>query len=86
VFNGNADAWIYDKPYNVVYMAEKGKDLLIHFDQDLTSEPLGIGFRKGDPDFENWLNNFLNQIKHDGTHDRIYEKWFKDTKWFSQVM
>ena len=86
VLNGNADVWIYDKPYNVVYMAEKGKDLLVHLDQDLTSEAVGIGFRKGDPDFENWINNFLNQIQNDGTYEKIYDKWFKDTKWFSQVM
>ncbi|ROR32743.1 transporter substrate-binding domain-containing protein [Inmirania thermothiophila] len=39
----------------------------------------------GDPDFLNWLNNFLYQIKHDGTYDRIYRKWFKDDRWLKEI-
>ena len=37
--------------------------------------------RKGDPDFLNWLNNFLRQIKGDGTYDKIYAKWFESSDW-----
>ncbi|MFV0482271.1 MAG: transporter substrate-binding domain-containing protein [Campylobacteraceae bacterium] len=85
VMNGVADAWIYDQPPNSIYMLEKGKGTLVHMNELLTSEPLAIGIRKGDPDFLNWLNNFLSQIKHDGTYDRIYNKWFNDDKWLNQV-
>ena len=86
VLNGKADAFVYDKPYNAIFFAAKGKGKLIHMDQDLTYEPLGWAVRKGDPDFLNWLNNFLNQVKHDGVYDRIYNKWFKSTKWQKKVM
>jgi len=41
--------------------------------------------RKGDPDFLNWLNNFLAQMKNDGRYDRIYEKWIKKTDWIGDV-
>ncbi|MFV0482269.1 MAG: transporter substrate-binding domain-containing protein [Campylobacteraceae bacterium] len=85
VINGNADAYIFDKPFNDMFMAQKGKGLVIHLTEELTYEPLGWAIKKGDPDFENWLVNFLNQIKHDGTYDRIYNKWFVDDKWLSQI-
>jgi polar amino acid transport system substrate-binding protein len=86
VLNGNADAFVYDKPYNAIFFAQKkatGK--IVHFDNDLTYEPLGWAIRKGDPDFINWLNNFLNQAKHDGTYDRIYKKWFEKDAWLKKV-
>ncbi|MFV0482270.1 MAG: transporter substrate-binding domain-containing protein [Campylobacteraceae bacterium] len=85
VLNGNADIFIYDKPFNDMFMLDKGKGLLVHLPDELTYEPLGWAVRKGDPDFLNWLNNFLNQIKHDGTYDRIHKKWFVDDKWLSQI-
>ncbi|WP_458700685.1 transporter substrate-binding domain-containing protein [Sulfurospirillum sp. 1307] len=86
VLNGNADAFVYDKPYNAIFYAQKqatGK--IVHMDEDLTYEPLGWAVRKGDPDFLNWLNNFLNQIKHDGVYDRIYNKWFEKDAWLKKV-
>ncbi|MDR2100850.1 MAG: transporter substrate-binding domain-containing protein [Campylobacteraceae bacterium] len=86
VLNGNADAFIFDKPFNSMFMIEKGKDSLIHLTNELTYEPLGWAIRKGDPDFINWLENFLNQIKHDGVYDKIYEKWFVNDKWLPQVL
>jgi polar amino acid transport system substrate-binding protein len=86
LLNGNADAFVYDKPYNAIFFAQKGEGKLVHLDNDLTYEPLGWAVRKGDPDFLNWLNNFLNQTKHDGTYDKIYDKWFKSTAWQKRVM
>jgi polar amino acid transport system substrate-binding protein len=85
VLNNRADAFIYDKPYNELFMADKGKGKLIFLNQDLTYEPLGFAINHGDPDFLNWLNNFLRQIKHDGTYERFYNKWFKNTDWLKRV-
>ena len=87
VLNGNADAMVYDKPYNAIFFAEKGATgKLVHLDEELTYEPLGFAIRKGDPDFLNWLNNFLNQAKNDGTYKKIYDRWFADTTWQKKVM
>ena len=86
VLNGNADAMVYDRPYNAIFYAEKGKDKLVHLSDELTYEPLGFAIRKGDPDFINWLNNFLNQTKHDGTYQKIYDRWFSDASWQKKVM
>ncbi|NPA87373.1 transporter substrate-binding domain-containing protein [Caminibacter pacificus] len=85
VLNNRADAFIYDKPYNELFMAGKGKGRLIFLKQDLTYEPLGFAINHGDPDFLNWLNNFLRQIKHDGTYEKFYNKWFRNTDWLKRV-
>lgn len=88
VLSGKADAIVYDQPYNVLFMSDKGKGRLIHLDTPLTYEPLGWAIRKGDPDFLNWLNNFLRQMQEDkvvGFSDKIYNKWLVDTKWLKRV-
>jgi len=88
VLSGKADAMVYDQPYNILFMSDKGKGKLIHLDTPLTYEPLGWAIRKGDPDFLNWLNNFLRQIKQDKVvdfYDNLNQKWLKDTKWLKRV-
>lgn len=84
VRNNRADAFVYDLPYNIVYIAQN-PDKLVHLDEPFTYEPLGWAIRKGDPDFLNWLNNYLRQIKGDGTYDALYERWFKSDQWLRQV-
>ncbi|BCR03778.1 amino acid ABC transporter substrate-binding protein [Desulfuromonas versatilis] len=83
--NGKADAFVYDLPYCATAMAQRGEGKLVFLDQPFTYEPLAWAVRKGDYDFINWLNNFLNQSKNDGTYDKIYEKWFKDTAWLKEL-
>ncbi len=85
VVNGKADAYVYDKPNCVVFMAEQGTDKLIFLEEPFTYEPLAWAINKGDPDFLNWLNNFLSQIKNDGRYDVIYNKWIKSTDWYKNV-
>ena len=85
VINGNADAFVYDLPFCVVVMVMQGKDKLTFLDKPFTYEPLAWAIRKGDPDFLNWLNNFLRQIKKDGRYERIYNKWIKNTDWVRNV-
>ncbi|WP_461536366.1 transporter substrate-binding domain-containing protein [Spongorhabdus nitratireducens] len=80
VVQGRADAMVYDMPYNAIYASQNG-DKVAHLSQPFTYEPLGWGIRKGDADFLNWLNNYLAQIKGDGTYDRIYRKWFESSAW-----
>ncbi len=88
VLNGRADAFVYDQPYNILFMSDKGKGKLIHLDAPLTYEPLGWAIRKGDPDFLNWLNNFLRQVKEDKVvdfHEKLNNKWLRDTSWLKRV-
>ena len=85
VANDRADAWVYDLPFNVVFYAQQGKGKVVHLDKVFTYEPLGIGIKQGDPDFMNFINNFLRQVKTDGRYDRMYDKWIKSTDWFAKT-
>lgn len=84
VANGKADALVYDFPSNAIFSSQN-KNRVIHLAEPFTYEPLGWAIRKGDPDFLNYLNTFLKQIKGDGTYDRIYRKWFESDEWLKQV-
>ncbi|MCG2774342.1 MAG: transporter substrate-binding domain-containing protein, partial [Desulfobacterales bacterium] len=75
VANGIADAFIYDEP-QVRVNAAKYKDTTIGLFEPLTYEPLAWAIRKGDPDFLNFLNNFLRQVRGDGRWDQLKQKWF----------
>jgi len=85
VVNGKADAFVYDLPYCVVFNAEQGAGKLVFLDEPFTFEPLAWAIRKGDPDFMNWLNNFLRQVKNDGRYEKIHTKWIKSTGWYKNV-
>lgn len=85
VLNGRADAFVYDLPFNAVFIAMHGTDKLVFLDKPFTTEPLAWAIRKNDPDFLKWLNQFLKEIKEDGRYDKIYNKWFNNTDWFRFV-
>ncbi|MEJ5365992.1 MAG: transporter substrate-binding domain-containing protein [Desulfosoma sp.] len=85
VVNGKADAFVYDLPFCVVFLAQQGAGKLVFLDQPFTYEPLAWAVNKGDPDFLNWLNNFLRQVKNDGRYEQIYNKWIKSTEWIQDV-
>jgi polar amino acid transport system substrate-binding protein len=77
VANGVADAYIYDEPQVRVFAA-KYKDSTVGLFEPLTYEPLAWAVRKGDPDFINFLNNFLAQVRGDGRWEKLKQKWFVD--------
>ncbi len=43
-----------------------------------TIEPYGLGLPAGDSYFKNLLDFSLQNLKEDGTYDRLYKKWFGD--------
>jgi len=85
VLNGKADATVYDLPFCATFMAQQGKGKLVFLDEPFTFEPLAWAIRKGDPDFMNWLNNFLRQVKNDGRYEKIYNRWIKSTDWIKEI-
>ncbi|MFM2480042.1 transporter substrate-binding domain-containing protein [Celerinatantimonas sp. YJH-8] len=84
VVNGKADAFVYDMPFNAIYAAQH-KNQVIHLDKPFTYEPLGWAIRQDDPNFLNFLDNYMRQIRGDGSYQRIYDKWFKSDSWLKQV-
>jgi polar amino acid transport system substrate-binding protein len=85
VINGKADAFVYDLPYCVVFMAQKGAGKLVFLDKPFTFEPLGWAIKQGDVDFLNWLNNFIAQSRGDGSYDKIYNKWITGSEWIKDI-
>ncbi|MDW7645356.1 MAG: transporter substrate-binding domain-containing protein [Desulfuromonadales bacterium] len=85
VVSGKIDAFIYDSPYNAVAFAEKGQGKLVFLDQPFTEERIGWAVRKGNPKMIAFLNAYLEEIKADGTYDKIYTKWFKDDTWLKEL-
>ncbi|PID41191.1 MAG: amino acid ABC transporter substrate-binding protein [Proteobacteria bacterium] len=85
VVNGKIDAFVYDMPYNAAAFVQRGGGKLYHLAEPFTYEPLAWAVRKGDFDFINWLNNFMLQVKNDGTYDKIYRKWFEDDAWMKEL-
>ena len=85
VIHGKADAFVYDLPFCEVMYASQGKGKVVFLDKPFTYEPLAWSINKGDPDFLNWLNNFLRQMKNDGRYEKIYNKWIRSTDWKKDV-
>ena len=86
VAGGRADAFIYDLPTCAAFQARQGENAkTVFLDEPFTFEPLAFAIRKGDPDFLNWLNNFLRQIKHHGRYDKMYNKWMRGADWLKLV-
>ena len=84
VRNGRADAFVYDLPFNAVYVAQNPGSI-VHLKAPFTQEALAWAVRKGDPDMLNWMNHFLGQIKRDGIYDALYRKWFEGTAWLQNI-
>ncbi len=82
VLKGTADAFVYDLPFNAVFIAMHPSDQLIFLDKPFTKEPIAWAIRKNDPDFMKFLNEFLARMKADGRFDRIYHKWFRSMDWY----
>lgn len=85
VVNGKADAFIFDESYNVIALHRLGNNKVLHLDQPITKEPIAFAVMQGDYDSVNWINNFLDQIKNDGTYNQIYSKWFKRMDWLKDM-
>ncbi len=81
VIQGNADATVYDLPLIEIVQAQHGEGKTIALTEPFTYEPLAMAVRKGDPDFLNFLNNFLRQYRHDGRYEEAYAKWIKSNEW-----
>lgn len=46
--------------------------------EDLLDTPLGVGFNKKNPALREEFNNFLKEIRQDGTYDKMHKRWLMD--------
>ena len=85
LINGKLDAFVYDMPYNAIAFVQRGGEKIYHLNEPFTYEPLAWAIRQGDVDFLNWLNNFMFQVKNDGTYEKIFKKWFGSDAWLKEI-
>jgi len=85
VINGKADALVYDLPFIGFLYGSQGKGKTIFLNKPFTYEPLAWAIKKGDPDFLNFLNNFLRQSRGDGFYDKVYDKWIIGSDWKKEL-
>lgn len=86
VVNGEVDAMVADSPFVQVWRNTHVQ----HYPQiaamlePVTREFYAFAIRKGDPDFLNWLNLFVEQIRTDGTLDLLKYEYFEQMAWASE--
>jgi polar amino acid transport system substrate-binding protein len=85
VINGKADALVYDLPFVGFLYGSQGKGKTVFLKDPFTYEPLAWAINKGDPDFLNFLNNFLRQSRGDGFYDKVYDKWIIGSDWKKEL-
>lgn len=76
VQNGDVDAIIIDKPV-AEQALNKYTDLQI-VGKTLNAESFGFAVAKGNKALLEKINKGLENVKKNGTYDKIYDKWFKN--------
>jgi polar amino acid transport system substrate-binding protein len=83
VVQDKLDAMVADSPFVKVWR-NTHLDYYPHIKALLapvTKETYGFAIRKGDLEFLNWLNLFVEQIKNDGTLDLLTHEYFEVMAW-----
>lgn len=74
--NGRADAMTTD---NSILLGFAKQDPNVELVGGLfTSEPYGMGFKKGNDDFVKFVNEWLKEMKDSGKYAELYKKWFNE--------
>jgi ABC-type amino acid transport substrate-binding protein len=73
--NGNIDAVVVDEVVGRYYISKKPDDYEV-LEDNFGDEEYGVGIRAEDTEFKTALDKVLNDMKADGTADKISEKWF----------
>ena len=72
--SGGADAIAMDIGVANFQIANKGDDFMI-LEEAVITEQYGIGFKLGNEELRDKVQNTLNEMVEDGTFDKIAEKW-----------
>ncbi len=75
---GRADAIVTDEVLARYVMKQRGEEQYKVLDDDFGTEEYAVGFRKEDTVLCAAVNDALQQLKDNGTYQRIYSKWFSN--------
>ncbi|MGE4506853.1 MAG: transporter substrate-binding domain-containing protein [Desulfovibrionaceae bacterium] len=85
LLNGRADAVVASAPLPEQTVAKYPDSLYLPLPSTFTKEPIGIVVRKGDPDFLNFLDNWVLVNGYQGFLQERYDYWFKTLDWQGQI-
>lgn len=75
--NNRLDAIIHDKFPLLVWLEKEGKDCCkLLGEVEGTQSPISIAIRKNSDDLKNRFNKAIDEIRADGTYDKIAKKYF----------
>ncbi len=72
---GRVDAVVMDAQVGGYYVAKKPGEYEVLKEQ-ISEEPIGIGFKKQDKELRVAVQKALNELKADGTLSKLSQKWF----------
>lgn len=82
---GRAHALIGNAPLPAQTAIKNPNRLFLPFTDNLTTEPVGIAMRKGDPDLLNYVNSWIAQVTAEGWIRQRYAFWFQTMDWRDQI-
>ena len=86
LIKGEVDAMVADSPFVRVWRnthVEHYREITALL-EPVTREFYAFAIRRGDPDFLNWLNLFVDQIRTDGTLALLTYEYFDNIAWTSE--
>jgi len=75
---GRSATLVVDEVLARYYMNQKGEEKYKVLEEDFGAEEYGVGLRKDDTELLKKLDAALDEMKSDGTYDKIYSKWFSE--------
>jgi polar amino acid transport system substrate-binding protein len=81
LLNGKAHCLVASNPLPRNLAARYPDRLFVPLKDDFTKEPIGFAVRKGDPDFLNYLNNWIRVVNAEGWLDARFNYWFYTEEW-----
>lgn len=85
LLNGRGEALVASNPLPANLAQEYKNKLFLPLKDDFTREPIGFAIRKSDPDFLNFLNNWIRVNFASGWLQNRFNYWFKTSDWESLV-
>lgn len=85
LLNGRAHAMVASAPLPAFTVTDNPDKLFLPLKETFTREPIGFAVRKGDPDFLNFLDNWILVVDSQGWLKERYAYWFTTKEWESEI-
>jgi polar amino acid transport system substrate-binding protein len=85
LLNGRVQAVVASNPLPFNLAKEYADTLYLPLSDDFTKEPISFAVRKGDPDYLNWLDNWVRVTMSKGWLQNRYQYWFYTSEWENQL-